>query len=54
MTEVGIVFFWAEFNAQRDEGPRYDPELALRCYGMAVELFQRKLGQGDQPAPASV
>lgn len=49
MTEAGLRFSWAEFNAQhaflRDEGPRYDPELALRCYGMAVDLFRRKLGQ---------
>jgi carboxymethylenebutenolidase len=40
-------FSWHEFNAQhafmRDEGERYDPALALRVYGMAVELFQRTL-----------
>ena len=57
MTEAGLSFSWAEFNAQhaflRDEGPRYDPELALRCYGMAVDLFRRKLGQGDQIGPAA-
>ena len=51
MTEAGLSFSWAEFNAQhaflRDEGPRYDPELAMQCYGMAVDLFRRKLGQGD-------
>ena len=34
----------------RDEGPRYDPALALTCYGLALELFQRKLGEGDRPA----
>ncbi len=48
MTEAGIRFTWHEFNAAhaflRDEGPRYDPELALRCYGMAVDLFRRRLG----------
>ncbi len=53
MTEAGIHFTWAEFNAQhaflRDEGPRYDPELALQSYGMAVNLFKRTLGQGDKP-----
>lgn len=40
-------FSWHEFNAQhafmRDEGDRYDPALALRVYGMAVELFHRTL-----------
>ena len=57
MTEAGVRFSWAEFNAAhaflRDEGPRYDPELALRCYGMAVDVFRRKLGPGDRPAPAT-
>ena len=51
MTEACIHFTWHEFNGQhaflRDEGPRYDPELALRCYGMAISLFKRKLGEGD-------
>ena len=40
-------FSWHEFNAQhafmRDEGERYDPALALRVYGMAVEFFHRTL-----------
>ena len=52
MSEAGLSFSWAEFNAQhaflRDEGSRYDPELALRCYGLAVDLLRRKLGPGDQ------
>ena len=55
MTEVGLSFSWAEFNAQhaflRDEGPRYDPELALRCYGMAVDLFRRKLSGSASTNP---
>jgi carboxymethylenebutenolidase len=34
-------FSWHAF--MRDEGERYDPALALRVYGMAVELFQRTL-----------
>ena len=54
MTEAGIRFTWAEFNAAhaflRDEGPRYDPELALQCYALALDLFKRKLGPGDRPA----
>ena len=47
----GLNYTWHEFNGQhaflRDEGHRYDPELALRCYGMAIDVFRRKLGQGD-------
>ena len=38
-------FTWHEYNAAhaflRDEGPRYDPALALECYAMAVALFAR-------------
>lgn len=51
LNEVGTTFTWHEFNGQhaflRDEGARYDPELAMRCYSMAIDLFRRKLGQGD-------
>lgn len=40
-------FSWVEVNGQhafmRDEGDRYDPELALQCYQMAVNLFRRTL-----------
>jgi carboxymethylenebutenolidase len=47
LIESGNHFSWHEFNAQhafmRDEGDRYDPQLALRVYGMAVELFSRTL-----------
>jgi carboxymethylenebutenolidase len=47
MTEAGVDFTWHEFNAQhafmRDEGARYDPELARVCYGLAIDLFRRKL-----------
>ena len=53
MADAGIHFTWHEFNGQhaflRDEGPRYDPELTLTCYGLALELFNRKLGAGDLP-----
>jgi carboxymethylenebutenolidase len=52
MAAAGLHFTWHEFNAAhaflRDEGPRYDPELALNCYRMAVDLFRRKLGPGDE------
>jgi carboxymethylenebutenolidase len=53
---ANVHFTWHEFNGQhafmRDEGPRYDGELALTCYGMCVDLFRRKLGAGDLPVPA--
>lgn len=52
MTQAGINFTWHEFNGQhafmRDEGHRYDPALALQCYQMVLELFKRKLGEGDK------
>ena len=54
MSEAGILYTWHEFNGAhaflRDEGPRYDPALALICYRMVVDLFTRKLGEGDFPA----
>ena len=37
----------------RDEGPRYNPVLAQFVYNHALELFKRKLGEGDQPSGAS-
>jgi len=52
MVQAGIHFSWHEFNGQhafmRDEGHRYDPAIALQCYQMVIELFKRKLGEGDQ------
>jgi carboxymethylenebutenolidase len=54
MADAGLCFTWHEFNGQhafmRDEGHRYDPALAHTSYGMVVELFQRRLGEGDLPA----
>ena len=48
---AGTRFTWHEFNGAhaflRDEGHRYDPELALQSYGLALALFRRKLGEGD-------
>ncbi len=48
---AGTNFTWHEFNGAhaflRDEGYRYDPELALTCYQLALGLFRRKLGEGD-------
>ncbi|HEV7554897.1 MAG TPA: dienelactone hydrolase family protein [Kofleriaceae bacterium] len=41
------VYTWHEHNAQhaflRDEGPRYDPELALTSYQQSISLFRRML-----------
>jgi carboxymethylenebutenolidase len=36
----------------RDEGPRYNPAVAQQCHGLIIELFKRKLGDGDLPSPA--
>lgn len=45
LTEAGCDFSWHEVNAahafMRDEGERYDPELALWVYQQARQLFQR-------------
>ncbi|MGC4094886.1 MAG: dienelactone hydrolase family protein [Polyangiaceae bacterium] len=45
LAETGRTFTWHEFNAAhaflRDEGPRYDPALALLCYRMVFDLFGR-------------
>jgi carboxymethylenebutenolidase len=53
MMQAGVHFTWHEFNGAhaflRDEGPRYDPALALTCYGLAIDLFKRKLSEGDLP-----
>ena len=51
LADADLHFTWHEFNGQhaflRDEGARYDPELALKSYGLALELFKRRLGEGD-------
>lgn len=56
LASAGTHFTWHEFNGAhaflRDEGYRYDPELAHLTMGMAVALFRRKLGPGDTRAPA--
>lgn len=47
MEAAGVNYSWLEVNGQhaflRDEGHRYDPELARLCQGFALELFHRKL-----------
>lgn len=50
LDEVGANYQWLEVNGahafMRDEGYRYDPELAHLCYGCALEVFHRKLAIG--------
>lgn len=47
LSEAGARFTWHEHEAQhaflRDEGHRYDPELALDSYRAVVALFRRAL-----------
>jgi carboxymethylenebutenolidase len=47
LVEAGVAFTWHEHNGQhaflRDEGARYDPELALSSYQSVVALFRRAL-----------
>jgi len=44
---AGVNYEWHEVNAahafMRDEGPRYDPELARFGYDSALRLFRRAL-----------
>lgn len=51
LNAAGTHFTWHEFNGAhaflRDEGYRYDPELALTCYQLTLGFFRRKLGEGD-------
>src|SRR5438046_2410786 len=57
LDEAGVNYTWNEFNGahafMRDEGPRYDPQLALTCYRLVTDLFKRKLGEGDLAAIAT-
>jgi carboxymethylenebutenolidase len=51
LNEIGTHLTWHEVNGahafMRDEGLRYDPELAYSLYGLVFDLFHRKLGEGD-------
>lgn len=46
LTAANLTFTWHEFNAQhafmRDEGERYDPQLAMAGYQLALDMFRRK------------
>jgi carboxymethylenebutenolidase len=56
LAAAGTNFTWHEFNGAhaflRDEGYRYDAELAHTCYGLVVDLFRRKLGPGEAAGAA--
>lgn len=47
LSEVGAHMTWHEFNGAhafvRDEGPRYDPALAMAVYRLGLDLFARAL-----------
>lgn len=47
LLEANLNFTWHEFNAQhafmRDEGDRYDAQIALTGYQLAIQMFGRTL-----------
>jgi dienelactone hydrolase len=47
LTDAGLLFSWHGFNAEhafmRDEGARYDAEVARTALGLALNLFGRTL-----------
>lgn len=49
LSDAGLTFTWHEFNGQhafmRDEGERYDPQLASTGYYLSLQLFGRTLSQ---------
>ena len=51
LNELNTRLSWHEVNGahafMRDEGARYDPELAHSLYSLVFDLFHRKLGEGD-------
>jgi carboxymethylenebutenolidase len=57
LNEVDVRFSWHEVNAahafMRDEGARYDPELAYQLYGVVFDFFHRRLGYGDLPVQSA-
>ena len=50
LNELNTLLSWHEVNGahafMRDEGARYDPELAYRLYGLVFDLFHRRLTPG--------
>jgi carboxymethylenebutenolidase len=58
LNEVGARLNWHEVNGAhaflRDEGVRYDPDLARSMFGLALDLFHRTLAVGGGEAVAPV
>lgn len=52
LDELNLKFAWHEVNGahafMRDEGARYDPELAMHLYRESLDLFARRLHGGDR------
>jgi len=50
LNEVGTRLNWHEVNGAhaflRDEGVRYDPDLARSMFGLALDLFHRAIAVG--------
>jgi carboxymethylenebutenolidase len=50
LNEVGAKLNWHEVNGAhaflRDEGVRYDPELARSMFGLVLDLFHRTIAVG--------
>ena len=50
LNELNTTLSWHEVNGAhaflRDEGPRYDPELALNLYALVLAMFHRVLAEG--------
>ena len=42
-----IIYPNADHAFHNDTGPRYNPALAQQCYAIALELYKRRLGEGD-------
>ncbi len=51
LDELNLKYTWHEVNGahafMRDEGARYDPELALHLYRETLDFFHRTLGTGN-------
>ena len=51
LNEVGARLSWHEVNGahafMRDEGARYDPELAMSLYRVVLDLFHRTLARNE-------
>ena len=58
MESAGTFFQWHEVNGAhaflRDEGPRYNPVLARQCLALTLEMFKRRLSEGDVFAAKTV